>query len=304
MDRRHALVVASVVVAAAVAAAPAQAITSTDKKQNKQLKELAEGLEDVVADITGLDSGLDDVVADVAALDSGLDDVVADVAGLDSGLDAAVASVSELEGLFSGYVNSPEYGVAQLYFDPEGDGFEANDALPGQILTTGDIPDDTNQATVTAKFLLTVPDGTTAKPVALKAAIRSGENDGTGAADPVGEAGLMTMTAEIIGGPGATVGGGNPGAPSTLPLTTKANPSLSGLPLYPIATKAPRTAVTPIDFPDGSSIELTDPATMHTITGAPGRFTMSNSSGAPAAGIVDVTVRFTDLEEDGLDLED
>lgn len=278
MDKRRALVAASVIIAAGIAAAPALALNGTDRKQNKQLKELAEGLEEVVASVTQLDSGLDDVAA----------------------------SVSDLDTRLSGYVNSPEYGIVQLYFDPEGDGFEANDAVPGQLLTTADIPDDTNQATATGKLFLSVPNGTTAKPLALKAAIRSGENDGTGAADPVGEAGLMAMTAEIIGGAGTSVGGGNPGAPTTMPLTSKPNAALNGAPLYPIPNKAPRTDATPapLSFPDGSSIELTDPATLQTLTAAPGRFTVTNTSGGPAAVTVDVTVRFHDLEEDALDIED
>ena len=279
MDKRRALVVASVVIAAGIAAAPALAVSATDRKQNKQLKELAEGLEEVVASVTQLDSGLDDVAA----------------------------SVNELDTLLTGYVNSPEYGVVQLYFDPEGDGFEANDAVPGQLLTTADIPDDTNQATASGKLFLSVPDGTTAKPIALKAAIRSGENDGTGAADPVGGAGLMAMTAQIIGSPGTTsVGGGNPGAPASLPLTSKPNASLGGAPLYPIPDKAPRTDSNPapLSFPDSASIELTNPATLQTITGAPGRFTVTNTSGGQAAAVVDVTVRVHDLEEDGLDIED
>jgi len=43
------------------------------------------------------------------------------------------------------------------------------------------------------------------------------------------------------------------------------------------------------------TIELTDPATLQTLTAAPSRFTVTNTSGAPAAAILDVTVRFHDL---------
>ena len=58
----------------------------------------------------------------------------------------------------------------------------------------------------------------------------------------------------------------------------------------------------PLAFPDALSIELTDPATLQTLTAPPSRFTVTNTSGAPAALIVDVTVRFHDLSPSSTDL--
>ena len=76
--------------------------------------------------------------------------------------------------------------------------------------------------------------------------------------------------------------------------------------LYPIPDKAPRSDATPnpLSFPDALTIELTDPTTLQTLTAAPGRFPVTNSSGAPAAAIFDVTVRFHDLSASATDVEE
>ena len=106
------------------------------------------------------------------------------------------------------------------------------------------------------------------------------------------------MTVSVIGAPGTTgAGGGNPGAPTSLPLTSKPNAAFGGAPVYPIPTGAERSDATPnpIAFPDIYMIDLTDPATLQTLTAAPSRFNVTNTSGAPASGIVDVTVRFHDF---------
>jgi hypothetical protein len=135
--------------------------------------------------------------------------------------------------------------------------------------------------------------------------MRSGEKDGTGASNSAGVGGLMAMTGYIVGAPGTTaVGGGNPGATS-LPLTSAPNAGLGGMPVYAIPDKAPRDpASTPLSFPDEKMIELTNPATLQVLTGAPGRFTVTNTSGAPAAAVFDVTVRFHDLSASAVDLEE
>ena len=137
--------------------------------------------------------------------------------------------------------------------------------------------------------------------------MRSGERDGTGAANPAGVAGLMAMTASIIGAPGTTsIGGGNAIGGGALPLTSAPNATLGGLPVIAIPDKAPRSDATPnpLSFPDAKAVELTNPATLQPLTGAPARFTVTNTSGAPAAAIFDVTVRFHDLSASSTDVEE
>ncbi len=181
MSKCRGLILGVVMLVALIGAAPALSATATDKKQNKQLKALKKSA-------ASLQSGLDGANAALAGLQSGLAGANGELVKLGgtlaSGLQQAAASLATLDSEFDGYVSSPEYGVVQLYFDPEGDGFEANDALPGQLLTSADIPDDGNQSTVTGKLFFAVPNGTSAKEIALKAAIRSGEIDGTGPRGP------------------------------------------------------------------------------------------------------------------------
>jgi hypothetical protein len=289
----------------AIAPSSALAISKTDKKQNRSIRTLdkrtkagAKQLKSLTSDAAALKAGLAALGDTAASLRAAVDSAAAMVTEVSSGL-------AGLRSTFTGYAAATEYGAVQLYFDPEGDGFEANDALPGQLLVSADVPDEKSQSTVTGRLRVSVPDGTTAKQVALKVGMRSGEKDGTGASNPVGVAGLMAMTASIIGAPGTTsVGGGNPGATS-LPLTSAPNAGLGGLPVYAIPDKAPRDPdANPLSFPDDKMIELTDPATLQTLTATPARYTVTNTSGAPAAAIFDVTVRFHDLSASATDLEE
>lgn len=325
------------VLAMAVAVSPASAASKAEKKQNKSLKTLNKRTKATNKKLKTLGSDLGKLTADVANAKNGLAAIQAAVPTvvsslttlgdaakqLKTGLETAGAGLTQLktgvetlatkttegfdqvETTIGKVVGSPEYGVVQLYFDPEGDGFEANDAVPGQLLTTADVPDDANQSTVTGKLFFSIPDGTTAKQIALKAGMRSGEKDGTGPTNPVGHAGLMAMTVSIFGGSGTSVAGGN-GVGGALPLTSKANAAAGGLPVYAIPTKAPRADATPnpVTFPDALTIELTDPANLQTLVAAPARYNVTNTSGGPAAAIIDVTARFHDLtpiDADNLD---
>ena len=315
--RKLGLAALAAVLALSLAATPASAVSKPEKKQNKSLKtlnkrtkatnkalkRLSTNLGKLTADLNTTKGGLATIQAAVPTVISSLTTLGDAAKQLKTGLEAAGVGIGQLKtgledlgGKFGKSVSGVEYGVVQLYFDPEGDGFEANDAVPGQILTTADVPDDANQSTVTGRLLLRVPTGTTAKEVALKAGMRSGEKDGTGSSNPVGVAGLMAMTAYNVGGAGSSVGGGNPGT-TTLPLTSAPNIALGGLPVYPIPNKAPRSDANPnpVSFPDDKTIELTNPATLQSLTGTPTRFAVTNSSGADSAAIFDVTVRFHDL---------
>ncbi len=61
---------------------------------------------------------------------------------------------------------------------------------------------------------------------------------------------------------------------------------------------------TRLHFPDSLAIELTNPATLQTLTAPPNRFNVTNTSGGPASAIVNVTVRFHDLSTSTTDLEE
>ncbi|HEX5780741.1 MAG TPA: hypothetical protein VFX80_02405, partial [Solirubrobacteraceae bacterium] len=226
-------VAAAAAIALAVGAAPATAATKVDRKQTKAIAKLdkrtkaagkrltavAKRLGTLSGELTTTKDGLAGIQAAVPTVISSLTTLGDAAKQLKAGLETAGAGLTTLSNSFKGSLAAAEYGVVQLYFDPEGNGFEADDAVPGQLLVSSDVPDDANQATVTGRLLMSVPDATTAKPVALKAGMRSGEKDGTGAANPAGVAGLMAMSASIIGAPGTTsIGGGKPGTGGTLPL--------------------------------------------------------------------------------------
>jgi hypothetical protein len=247
--------------------APASAATKVDRKQTKAIAKLdkrtkaagkrintvARRLGTLSGELTTTKDGLAAIQAAVPTVISSLTALGDAAKQLKAGLETAGAGLTTLSNSLKGSLAAAEYGVPQLYFDPEGDGFEADDAVPGQLLVSSDVPDDANQATVAGKLMLSVPDGTTAGPVALKAGIRSGEKDGN-----------------------------------------------------PIADRAPRSDATPnpLGFPDDKMIDLTDPATLLTLTGAPSRFTVTNTSGGPAAAIFDVTARFNDLSASATDVEE
>jgi hypothetical protein len=312
--RKVGLAMLVAVLALTLAAAPASAVSKPEKKQNKALKTLNKRTKATNKRLKRFSTNLGKLAADVKNAKDGLTaiqvavpTVISSLTQLKTGLETAGAGLTKLSGAFSKQVNGVEYGVVQLYFDPEGDGFEANDAQPGQLLTTADVPDDANQSTMTGKLFFSIPNGTTAKEIALKAGMRSGEKDRTAAGGPVGEAGLMAMTVSVIGATTTTsAGGGNPGAPTSLPLTSKPNAAFGGAPVYAIPTGAERSDATPnpLSFPNNLMIELTDPTRLQTLTAPPGRFTVTNTSGGPASGIVDVTVRFHDftpVDADNLD---
>jgi hypothetical protein len=189
-----------------------------------------------------------------------------------------------------------EYGVVKIQLG-------TTDA-PGAILTSSDIPDDSNSAVVSGTLVTSVPAGATNVPIRLLAGVRSGETDGTGAANPVASAGIVTMSVESPLYP-VGVGGGN-GAPvgTSVPITSKANAAAEGAPVYPIPLKAPRVDATPnpFSFPDADAIDLTDAATLQDFGGGVGPFTISNPSGDAIPITITVTVRFNDLTASATDV--
>jgi hypothetical protein len=111
---------------------------------------------------------------------------------LKAGLEQAGAGLVQLKGAVTQLATSQEYGVVRV--------FAGTTALPLSS-TSGDIPDDGNTASAGGVLPIVVgtniaggqlPGGT---PLALRAAIRSGENgDGDATGDPAGQVGgLLTL---------------------------------------------------------------------------------------------------------------
>ena len=293
-------------------ASPAQAVSKAEKKQNSSIKKTSKSVtalkkttKKTTKDLKTLATAFGITQKEsktsattLASLTAALPTVVSSLTQLRDGLVSAGNGLTALQGALTTNIASQEYGVVQA--------FVGGTAIPGQILTSSDIPDDANSAVLTGRFIIPVPNGTpAATPVTLRAAVRSGEKDGTSAADPVASAGLQTMTLTDATG-NITEGGGNTGVGTNVPLTSKPNAAANGAPVYPIAIKAPRSDATPnpFAFPSAAdqSIELTDPATLSTLTAGPTRFTVENSSGGAGIAIVDFTVRFNDLTASATDL--
>ncbi|HET6505496.1 MAG TPA: hypothetical protein VFG42_01790 [Baekduia sp.] len=261
---------------------------SASKDAKKALKDAASGIANAkTADdkAAAAQNGLNVLFGQVPAVLDGL-------TKLASGLTAAGEGLTKLGDAFA----AQEYGVVKVQLG-------GND-VPGAILTSSDIPDDTNAATLSGTVLVPVPaDVTSATPITLLAGVRSGESDGTGPDDPVASAGIVTLT--TAGSPGLIIGGGNAPLPATVPITSKANAAAGGAPVYPIPFKAPRVDATPnpFSFPTDKAIDLTDPATLQDFTGAgSGPFTVANPTGQTAVATVTLTVRFNDLTASATDV--
>jgi X-X-X-Leu-X-X-Gly heptad repeat protein len=237
-------------------------------------------------------------VADAKAAQGGVNGIVAQVPSVLDGLTKLAAGLQQAaDGLTKLGANAAaqEYGVVKVQLG-------TTDA-PGAILTSSDIPDDSNAAVVTGTMLVSVPASTTAAPVRLLAGVRSGESDGTGATDPVASAGIVTMS---VGNPtsGLTISGGNTVLPAAVPITSAPN-GVGGPPVYPIPNKAPRVDATPnpFSFPTALAIDLTDPATLQNLGGGVGPFLVTNPSPtSPLPMTVTVTVRFNDLTASATDV--
>ncbi len=301
--RRLLLSVLAVTLVCGLVAGPAGAATKADKKQNKALKSLNKRTKSAKKKLNKVATDLGKVSGDVGSIQAAVPTVIssltqlADAAKkLQAGLESAGAGLTKLGDSFTKYASGAEYGVVQVYV--------GDDPAPGAILVSPDIPDDSNMAVVSGTVPVAVPAGATNAPVSVRAAIRSGEKDGTGAENPAGVAGLVSLTVTGVAAAGTTVAGGN--TPNTVPLTSAPNAQLQTLPVYPIATKAPRVDATPnpFAFPEAESIDLTDPATLLPIAAAPTKFTASNAGPAAAPVLATFTVRFHDLSASATELDE
>jgi hypothetical protein len=236
--------------------------------------------------------------AKAVAAQGGVNAVLAQVPSVIDGLTKLAAGLTQAgDGLtkIGNALAAQEYGVVKVQVDGQ-------DA-PGAILTSSDIPDDSNQAIVSGTVVVPVAQGATNVPVTLLAGVRSGESDGTGAGDPVASAGLVSMTVTGVTAAGVSAGGGNPGL-TAVPLTSAPNAALGGAPVYPIPNKAPRVDSTPnpFSFPTDKAIELTDPATLQPFAAPATRFTLTNAGPAQGVATVTFTVRFNDLTASASDV--
>jgi hypothetical protein len=260
---------------------------SASKDAKKALKDAASGLANAkTADgkAAAAQNGLNVLFSQVPAVLDGL-------TKLASGLTAAGDGLTKLGNA----VAAQEYGVVKVQVDGE-------DA-PGAILTSSDIPDDGNAATVSGTVVVPVKVGATNAPVTLWAGVRSGEADGNGPNDPVASAGIVSMTVTGVGATGVSASGGNPGL-AAVPLTSAPNAAAGGAPVYPIPFKAPRSDATPnpFSFPSDKAIELTDPATLQPFAAPATRFTVTNAGPAQGVATVTFTVRFNDLTASATDV--
>jgi hypothetical protein len=236
--------------------------------------------------------------AKAVAAQGGVNAVLAQVPSVIDGLTKLAAGLTQAgDGLtkLGAAFAAQEYGVVKVQVD----GVDA----PGAILTSSDIPDDSNQAIVTGTVVVPVAQGATNAPVTLLAGVRSGEADGTGIGNPVASAGLVSMTVAGVAATGVSAGGGNPGL-TAVPLTSAPNAAAGGAPVYPIPNKAPRVDSTPnpFSFPTDKAIELTDPATLQPFAAPATRFTVTNAGPAQGVATVTFTVRFNDLTASASDV--
>jgi hypothetical protein len=260
---------------------------SASTNAKKALKDAATGIANAKTTdqkATAAQNGLNVIFGQVPAVLDGLTKLAA-------GLTAAGEGLTKLGNA----VAAQEYGVVKVQVG----GVDA----PGAVLTSSDIPDDSNAATVSGTVVVPVPVGATDAPVTLLAGVRSGEADGNGPSDPVALAGLVSMTVTGVAATGITASGGNPGL-AAVPLTSKANDGAGGAPVYPIPFKAPRVdaAPNPFSFPTDKAIELTDPATLQAFAAPATRYTVTNAGPAQGVATVTFTVRFNDLTASASDV--
>lgn len=311
VESRRVLAIAAVVASVlAASAVPALGSEADEERQDRQLRvhgkvlqehqralkkgkdtsaELRARSEELAADI----AGAKDLVSGLEAFRDGLTPILAE---LGDGLLALKDGAKKLGTA----VSSQEWGVVQAYLG----GSAPTDAVAGAILVSPDIPDDANSALVSGTMIVSVPAAASSLPITLRAGVRSAESDGNGATDPVASAGIVSMGATAPAGLGLTLGGGNTGLPSSVPITSKPNAAAAGAPVYPIPDKAPRVDAqpNPFTFPTDKTIDLTDATTLSDFGGAGvGPFTVSNASASARPLIVNVTVRFNDLSASGSD---
>jgi hypothetical protein len=268
--------------------------TSAGKSAKKAGKDATKGIADAKAAAGKADAaqgGVNGILGQVPAVLDGLTKLAA-------GLTQAGDGLTKLGNAIA----AAEYGVVKVQLGT-GD-------VAGALLVSSDIPDDGNAAVVTGTVLVPVPASTvTPTPIRLLAGVRSGEADGTGDANPVASAGIVSMSATDASGgaapPGTiTFAGGNAGL-ADAPITSAPNAAAGGAPVYPIPLKAPRSDQTPnpFTFPTDKAIDLTAASTLANVSGGGvGPITVTNLAPSALPITVTFTVRFNDLTASATDV--
>jgi X-X-X-Leu-X-X-Gly heptad repeat protein len=272
-------------------------VTKTANSADKSAKSAGKSAKQGVADAKAAAGKADAAQGTANAILGGVPQILDGLTKLATGLQQAADGLNKL----AANAAAQEYGVVKVQI--------GGTDVDGAILTSGDIPDDSNTAVVSGTMMVKVPASTPATAIQLLAGVRSGEADGTGANDPVASAGIASMTvASAMGGSPAagavTIAGGNVGLPEA-PLTSAPNAAAGGAPVYAIPLKAPRVdaAPNPFSFPTDLAIDLTDPARLVNLSGAGvGPFTVANLAPSPVLITVTVTVRFNDLTASATDV--
>src|SRR4051812_27006473 len=261
---------------------------SARKTAKKAAQDAAKGIADAKAaagKADGAQSGVNTILGGVPAITDGLKKLA-------DGLTQAADGLTKVGNALA----AQEYGVVKVQI--------AGQDVPGAILTSADIPDDSNAAVVSGTVLAVAPGGTGNQPLPIRllAGVRSGESDGTGADNPVASAGIVSMSvANVTGSPAVTITGGTANNPA-IPITSDANAAAGGAPVYPIPLKAPRVDATPnpFSFPTDKAIDLTAQPL------ASGGQAFTVASPAPAGTDIPIaisfTVRFNDLTASATDV--
>jgi X-X-X-Leu-X-X-Gly heptad repeat protein len=262
-------------------------VTKTAASAGKSAKSAGKSAAQGVADAKAAAGKADAAQGTANAILGGVPQILDGLSKLATGLQQAADGLNKL----AANAAAQEYGVVKVQI--------AGQDVPGAILTSGDIPDDSNAAIVTGTVLAQVPGGATNLPVQLLAGVRSGESDGTGADNPVASAGIVSMSVTNVTPAPATglvtITGGSGGAPG-VPITSAPIGGDGTPPVYPIPNKAPRVdaAPNPFSFPTDLAIDLTA-LPLFGAGSAPFKVSSAAPSGTNLPITVTFTVRFNDL---------
>jgi X-X-X-Leu-X-X-Gly heptad repeat protein len=226
----RAAMVAALLAVVAMCAVPAfaSAASRTDRSQNVRIARHSKSIKKIAAVLTllsgkGLDGRLK-VIEDAAPqIIDGLSKLKDGLTQLKDGLTQAGDGLTKLKTL----ATSQEYGFGQVLVISAGPTVNAEG---GSFIQTPDIPDAVQQAQTSQQFIAQHT-GT----VSVAYGVRSGESDGTGAANPAAFCRVWVMNeADDLG-------------------QTAANAALGGVPFQPVNTKSPMTSTDPANagFPFG-----------------------------------------------------
>jgi hypothetical protein len=233
-------------VLALLPASSALAATASDKKQNTRIKKLSKDLTAVKkslgtlgSDVPGLQSKVDGIDGRLKGIEGAAPQIIQGLTDLKTNLEKAGVSIKTL-------ATTQEYGIGQVFIGAS--------PAAGSFVVTSDIPDAVQQASTTQQFIAGA-----SGPISLQVAVRSGENDGTGASLPAAHCRVT-----IVDDAGGVT-------------TSSPNPDLSNAPFWPIDQKSTLTSKDAANagFPFGPKTSGPDADVLTNLTAG------GNSSAAP-----------------------